>query len=372
MPRARRRRGWRSASARSFAADASHDTSDIALGDDGALQPADEPLGALGHDVPLLVERDHVIAVLQDERVDEPAQMRLEVVCVLEARYVVVARVNDERRLAHVAEPAALHRLHQHVEVGKAACRRAEGAGEARVAALHAGDDQSPHTLVLETVGLVLGQVELEPDRQRAQVAEWPRVPGHRPAVEPERRRQQQQAVHGLGTVLGQMDRQDAAHRKAAGNDDVALLLEQIVRGLDTGVPLPPGGAAQLLRRAAVASELAAVDRVAGTRQTLGDEPQLDRRPAEPMNEEDSHAPATDEQAAIRNLLVEVLPLCRRGVDLFLIFVPVSHLVLIDTRRCAPPMPAATARALDPPPRATPWAPSLILSGSGERKPSAI
>ena len=86
------------------------------------------------------------------------------------------------------------------------------------------------------------------------------------------------------------MQGEDAAHRQAAGEDDVAVLLEPVVRRLDAGVPLVPGRTAQLLGRAAVAGELAAVDRVAGAREALRDEPQLDRRAAEAMDQQDADA----------------------------------------------------------------------------------
>ena len=66
------------------------------------------------------------------------------------------------------------------------------------------------------------------------------------------------------------------------------MLFEPVVGGVDARVPLPPGRAAQLLGRAAVAGQLAAVDGVSGTRQPLRDEPQLDRRTAETVNEQNS------------------------------------------------------------------------------------
>ena len=75
-------------------------------GQPSALDPAHEPLGALGHDVALLVQRDHVVAVVQHQRVHQPAQMRLQVLGVLQARHVVVARMHDERGLAHLPEVA--------------------------------------------------------------------------------------------------------------------------------------------------------------------------------------------------------------------------------------------------------------------------
>ena len=65
-----------------------------------------------------------------------------------------------------------------------------------------------------------------------------------------------------------------------------------------------PGGAPQLLRRPAVAGELAAMHRVAGTGQTLRDEAQLDRRPAEPVHEQHADAPAANVLAAVGDLPV--------------------------------------------------------------------
>ena len=173
-------------------------------------------------------------------------------------------------------------------------------------------NDQGAHALVLQAVGLALGEVELEPDRQRTDVVQHPRVPGHRPAVELERGGEEQQAVHAVGPVLGEVRCQDAAHRQAAGNDDVAMLPQPVVGRLDARVPFPPGRAPQLLGRAAVAGELAAIDGVAGAGQTLRDEAQLDRRPAETVHEQHADAPAANELAAVRDLLVgSGLPLLR-------------------------------------------------------------
>ena len=118
---------------------------------------------ALGHDVALLIERDHVIAVVEDQRVDQPAQVGLQILGVLQARHVVIARMHDERRLAHArrdrgftSATSALKLANERIGVLKMpAC--------AGIAALHARDDQRAHALVLEAVGLALGQVELEP-----------------------------------------------------------------------------------------------------------------------------------------------------------------------------------------------------------------
>ena len=68
-----------------------------------------------------------------------------------------------------------------------------------------------------------------------------------------------------------------------------------------------PGRAAQLLGRAAMAGELAAVDRVAGAREAVGDEPQLGRRAAEAVDQQHAEAAAGDEVAAIRHVLIRHL-----------------------------------------------------------------
>ena len=105
--------------------------------------------------------------------------------------------------------------------------------------------------------------------------------------------------MHAVGTVLGEVKRQDAAHRKAARQDHVAVLLELVVRGFDTRVPLVPGGAAQFFGRTTVAGELAAVDGVAGAREALSDEPQLDRCAAEPVDQQDADTTAGNKHAAV-------------------------------------------------------------------------
>src|SRR5581483_5984739 len=124
--------------------------------------------------------------------------------------------------------------------------------------------------------------------------------------------------------LLSEMDGENATHGQAAGDDDVAVLLEQIVRLLDAGVPLLPRRAAQLLGRAAVACELAAVNTVPGTRQTLRDESELHGCAAQPVDQEDAHAPTLDEEAAVGNLLIGSA-LLHNCLACCLFFVFVSH-----------------------------------------------
>src|SRR5262245_21771351 len=113
--------------------------------------------------------------------------------------------------------------------------------------------------------------------------------------------------MHPLGPVLRQVGGQDAAHRQAAGDDDVALLLEPIMGRLDAGVPLLPRRAAKLLGRGAVAGQLTARDGVTGAGETMGHEPDLGRRTAEAMNQEHAEAPTADELAAVPHLRVRGL-----------------------------------------------------------------
>ncbi len=286
---------------------------------------ATDKLGAaLGHDVALLIERDHVIAVVEHDGVDQAAKVRLQILGVLEARHIVIARMHDQRRLTHLVE-VGLHERNQLIEVGERAHRRAEHAGLARVAAQHAGHHERAHAFVLQAVRLVLGQVELELHRHRAKERQSARVPGHRPAVELQGRREQQQALHALGPLLRQPQRQDAAHRQPARDDDVAVLAQPVVAFLDAGVPLLPSRAAQLFRRAAMPGQLDAVDGMAGAGERLRHETQLGRRAAQAMDQQHANAATGDEQAAILKqvfvLSVHVVtytdwaydPLSRRG-----------------------------------------------------------
>src|SRR5262249_15471847 len=59
-----------------------------------------------------------------------------------------------------------------------------------------------------------------------------------------------------------------------------------------------------LFWRRAVAGELAAVNGTPRPRETLSDEPELDRRAAEPMDQQDANAAAAEEQAAVGHLLL--------------------------------------------------------------------
>src|SRR5688572_13076816 len=55
------------------------DTRYLAPRQKSALQPFDETRGPLSHDVTLLVERDHVIAVVEHQRVDQATEMLLQI-----------------------------------------------------------------------------------------------------------------------------------------------------------------------------------------------------------------------------------------------------------------------------------------------------
>src|SRR5262249_2000466 len=94
------------------------------------------------------------------------------------------------------------------------------------------------------------------------------------------------------------------AHRQTTRNDDVAMLLKPVVRLLDAGVPFAPRRAAELLRRSAVAGELAAINGVAGSSEAMGHEPHFGRRAAQSLNQQYAHTPAANEVAAIRQPLL--------------------------------------------------------------------
>src|SRR5262245_64485328 len=85
------------------------------------------------------------------------------------------------------------------------------------------------------------------------------------------------------------------------------MLAQSIFRPRDASIPLLPGRAPQLLRRAAMPGKLTAQYRAAGTGETLGDKAQLGRRAAEPVNQQYADAPALKQLAAIGKLVSVVV-----------------------------------------------------------------
>src|SRR5436190_17331591 len=123
---------------------------------------------------------------------------------------------------------------------------------------------------------------------------------------------------------MGEVRCQDAAHRQAPRNDDVAMLPQSVMGRFDAGVPFPPGRAPQLLGRPAVAGELAAIDGVAGASETVRDEAELGRRSSETMHEQHTQAPAANELSAVLLVGSGLPPLRNFPVRVWL-FVLFSH-----------------------------------------------
>src|SRR5262245_19907490 len=108
--------------------------------------------------------------------------------------------------------------------------------------------------------------------------------------------------MHAVGAIVGEMGGQDATHGKAAGDDDVAIRTQPVVRGFHALVPLLPAGAPQLFWGTAMPGELTTMYGVAGVRQRVGAKAKLDRRATEAMHQQHAEPPAADVLAAIGDL----------------------------------------------------------------------
>src|SRR5262249_23029224 len=78
-----------------------------------------------------------------------------------------------------------------------------------------------------------------------------------------------------------------------------AALAQRVEPGLDAGVPVAPAGRQQVALVAAVPGELRTVHREAGAREALGDELRLERRAAEPVDQQETGAGVADRGAVV-------------------------------------------------------------------------
>jgi hypothetical protein len=104
----------------------------------------------------------------------------------------------------------------------------------------------------------------------------------------------------------GEAQGQDRAHRQSTDEHLITALREALQRHLGTVVPVMPGGAGELIERAAVPGELGGVYGMAGAGQAVGDVAQLDGRPAQAVNEQ---------EAGLAAVMVNAAIFCRRHCD---------------------------------------------------------
>ena len=80
--------------------------------------------------MPLLVHRDEMIAVVENERLDQPAKIALQVLCIVDAGDVVLARLDHQRPLLDVRQ-FRLQRIGEAPQLAQGMRRGAENAGKA-------------------------------------------------------------------------------------------------------------------------------------------------------------------------------------------------------------------------------------------------
>ena len=111
-------------------------------------------------------------------------------------------------------------------------------------------------------------------------------LPGHVPAVDPQRRGEEGQALHVIGVLGGEKQAEQRARRQAADDHRVAGLAQLGECGLRAPVPVLPGGGLHFLGGAAMPRELRAEDGVALTRQTVRDVAHLAGRATQTVDQE--------------------------------------------------------------------------------------
>src|SRR5205085_11858383 len=79
-------------------------------------RPRDEIQRSLHHDMTLPVQGDHMIAVVEHDRLDKAGEIALQVFHIAQARPVVLPWMHDERGLVHVGG-AFLHLLDEPAEL---------------------------------------------------------------------------------------------------------------------------------------------------------------------------------------------------------------------------------------------------------------
>ena len=180
-------------------------------------------------------------------------------------------------------------------------CSRTIVAGHAGAAvfgtltALERRLNERAHARALDAKRLGIREGHEAGDPARAHQLEQLGVPGHRPAVDPEGRREQRHALHLARVASGEVQTEDGAHAEAADDDRVALLADLVESGAGRQVPVLP--AAGVL--GAVAGELGGVNRVAGAGEAHGHEAHLGGGPAQAVQQQDADLATGDAEALV-------------------------------------------------------------------------
>src|SRR5690348_380816 len=127
---------------------------------------------AIDHDFALLVDRDHVVALLQDHRFDRAADAALDATNVRQAGHIVFLSVHDEAGRDDLRQQLT-HAPGQPVELCQRGPWIARQAGFVAVSAQHRAGDALADALVLDAVRELLVELgvlaDAEADRHRQQ-----------------------------------------------------------------------------------------------------------------------------------------------------------------------------------------------------------
>src|SRR4029077_9293253 len=180
---------------------------------------------AIDDRLPLPIDGDDVIAVVEHQHLDEPAEPFLKVKGILEAREIILARMGDEDRSLDARKP----RLHVVGELPELIKRKRVGArmsGDARVPPGNRLRDECAHAFVLDAIRLAFREAVTLGLRQEPEPAQEELMLGNGPAIIPEGRREAGNAVNALGLERGKPQGQDGSDRQPADDDRVANGLE--------------------------------------------------------------------------------------------------------------------------------------------------
>jgi hypothetical protein len=138
-------------------------------------------------------------------------------------------------------------------------------------------ENDPANALVLDAIGRTFPQVDEIGEPFVPDQLEEREVTGNRPAIGPERWREQQCSVNLPLTIGREVQSKQYPHGESADDHHVAPFLQCIVRFLDGLVPIHPCRRIQKLVGSTVADEKRAINGMAGTIEGFGHEFQLDR-----------------------------------------------------------------------------------------------
>ncbi len=260
---------------------------------DALRDPVDKGPRPLDHHMTFLVERHHVIAVFQHNHVFRPSQLAAQIRGVVQIGVIVLARVNDQRRLLNPVQHLLCCR--DHPAMFKDHCAwSADGAEIRTIGSSQCGTHEFANTRAFDAERFRIREFHQVRHPATADQRKKLRVPGHRPAIDPQRRRKERDTLNFVGMLGGEVQADDAAEAETADDDRIAVLADFIERRFGTPVPVLPIGLDDILARAAMPGQLRAVNRISGATEAHSDETHLGGGSAQTVDQQYTDFPAGD------------------------------------------------------------------------------